>query len=140
MNKLIFYSILFLIVSCKQFQARSQKVNMDCDKIKYEIQVNAEADKKEESIEIYFTVNFENDSISIFNENEVLFNEIINTDHTTGTAKYVKIAKSNNLQLSINNCGSINLNDLKNYNYLYVEFQNGEKCIITKTGKEKFFK
>ena len=69
-----------------------------------------------------------------------MFKKVINTDHTIGIAEYLELSKSNTLQLSINNCGSINLGDIKSYNYLYIEFLGGEKCFITKTEKEKFFK
>ena len=139
-NIITLFSCLILLFSCKQFQSTEQKEGTGCDEIKYEVLENVLADVNKENVEIYFTASFINDSIIIVNEDVTLYEKTINTDHTIGTADYLKITKSNNLKLSVNNCGRIELGNLENYNYIYIELKNEEECIVTKTGKERFFK
>jgi len=139
MNKLIFL-LAIQSLNCSHLKVKNIKVDMKCDRIQYEVLYSDKSNDIDKNTTIIFRTAFKNNIASIFNKDSLIFEDSILTDHRIGIASKVNVVKSNHLKLSIDKCSLVELGNLEEYNYIYVNLNTDNLCTIEKTGKKKMFK
>ncbi|WP_271784917.1 hypothetical protein [Aquimarina algiphila] len=79
---------------------------------------------------ITFVDDFKNDSISVANDDKLIFKGEISTDPTLGASKGFKFSrKTKYLKIKINNYKEIKIENDNNYRFIYINKEKN-KCII----------
>ena len=141
-----FWTLLFVFSLCYSCMTEGDKSKVAvklCNKVNYKVtKTDVNIINEVDSVELYFTANFDKDTVTFLNGEKIILEDIISTDHRFGIAKYlnVKNPKNGELAISINHCGKSNIGKVNGHQFIYISLVEDSICLIELTGKGRFFK